>query len=154
MMARRLGTWVLMFVGGLLCAVQASAQGSLIGYVKTSQPDASLVVGGKPIKAAPGMPLQTGFVIRTGESGSLGVTLRDNTLLSFGPNSEFVVDEYLFAPGKGEFKLLATMTKGSLQYVSGLIAKLSPQAVSFKTPTSLLGVKGTEFLLLVEEENP
>jgi hypothetical protein len=145
---------LIFLAGGLCCVAQVWAQGSLVGYVKTTEPDANLIVGGKPIKAQSGMPLQTGFIIKTGDKGTLGVTLRDNTLLSVGPNSEFVVEEYLFAPGKGEFKLLATMTKGTLQYVSGLIAKLSPDAVTFKTPTSLIGVRGTHFLLLVEEEKP
>lgn len=143
-----------LLLAGLLFAILASAQGRLIGYVKTAQPDASLVVGGKPIKAEPGMPVQTGFMVKTGTQGSLGLTLRDNTLLSVGPDSVFVVDEYLFSPSKGEFKLWATMSKGTLQYVSGLIAKLRPDAVAVRTPTGVVGVRGTRFMLLVEEEAP
>ena len=63
------------------------------------------------------------------------MTLQDNTLLSFGPNTEFVVDEYLYAPGKGDLKRWATLTKGTLQYVSGII-----------------GVRGTRFLVHVDDE--
>ncbi|MND08583.1 hypothetical protein D3C83_313120 [compost metagenome] len=60
------------------------------------------------------------------------------------------VDEYLYAPGKGDLRLGTSMTKGSLQMVSGVIAKLKPDAVSVKTPTGTIGVRGTHFLVKVE----
>jgi hypothetical protein len=129
----------------------AHAQSSLVGFVKTVQTEAVVVVDGAAIRAQPGMPLRTGFVVKTGSSGSLGVTLQDNTQLSFGPNTEFVIDEYLYAPGKGELKLWATLTKGTLQYVSGIIAKLKPESVQVKTPAGIIGVRGTRFLARVDE---
>jgi hypothetical protein len=137
----------------LCCGIPvAQAQDSLIGFVKTVQGDASLVVDGKLIKASPGMPLQAGFIIKTGLEGGLGVTLRDNTMMSIGSNSELVVDQYLYSPAKGEFRLWATISKGTLQYVSGVIAKLKPDAVAVRTPTSVIGVRGTRFLVMVEPE--
>jgi hypothetical protein len=144
-------------VAGIMMALLAAAspaalaQDGLIGFVKTVTNQAMLVVDGQSIRATAGMPLQAGFVVKTGPDGSMGVTLRDDTLMSFGPNTEFVVDEYLYAPGKGELKLSARIVKGTLQYVSGIIAKLKPEAVTFRTPTGVIGVRGTEFLLLVED---
>lgn len=146
------------FVAGAVCAVlvaaspAALAQDGLIGFVKTVGNDAFIVVDGKSIRAQAGMPLQTGFVVKTGQNGRMGVTLRDNTLMSFGPNTEFVVDEYLYAPGKGDLKLSARLVKGTLQYVSGIIARLKPDAVAIRIPTGVVGVRGTEFLLLVAQE--
>ncbi len=136
----------------VLASPAAMAQDGLIGFVKTVTSPALIVVDGKSIRATAGMPLQAGFIVRTGPNGSMGVTLRDNTVMSFGSNTEFVVDEYLYAPGKGDLKLSARMVKGTLQYVSGIIAKLRPEAVTIRTPTGVVGVRGTEFLLLVEEE--
>jgi hypothetical protein len=150
----RAARWACALVFGLLalaCPV-AMAQEGLIGFVKTASADASVVVDGKSFKAQAGMPLQAGFIVRTGPQGRLGLTLRDNTLLSFGPNTEFVVDEYLYVPSQGNLKLSARLIKGSLQYVSGVIAKLKPEAVAIRYPTGVVGVRGTEFLLLVEEE--
>jgi len=140
----------------ILCfsAAPALAQDSIIGYIKTVQPDASLVIGGKSVKALPGMPVQTGYVLKTGAQGSMGVTFRDNTMMSFGPDTEIVVDEYLYAPGKGDLKLGATLTRGTLQYISGVIAKLKPDAVSMKTPVGIIGVRGTRYVALVEEPRP
>jgi hypothetical protein len=73
-------------------------------------------------------------------------------LVSLGPDTEVTIDEYLFAPANGELKLAASLAKGTLQYISGVIAKLRPEAVSVKTPTGIIGVRGTRFLAKVEEE--
>ena len=43
------------------------------------------------------------------------------------------------------------MTRSSLNYVSGVIEKLKPDAVTVGTPTGIIGVRGTQFLLKVEE---
>ena len=132
----------------------AAAQITLIGFIKTVSPDAEMLVDGQTFKAQVGMPLQSGFRIRTGAQGALGVTLRDNTLISFGPNSEFTLDEYQYVPAKDELKLSGSMFRGTMQYVSGFIAKLKPDSVSIKTPKGVLGLRGTRVLLQVDEENP
>ena len=137
-------------LGLFLNASVVLAQDSVIGYVKTVQPEATMVVDGKSIKALPGMPVQIGYVLKTGPQGSMGVTFRDNTIMSFGPDTELVVDEYLYAPGKGELKLAASMARGTLQYISGVIARLKPDAVTLKTPVGIIGVRGTRYVALVE----
>jgi len=80
----------------------------------------------------------------------MGVTFKDNTVMSFGPDTELTVDEYLYAPGKGQLKFSTSLLKGSLQVVSGVIAKLKPQSVTMKTPTGIIGVRGTRFLVKVK----
>ena len=68
---------------------------------------------------------------------------------SIGPDTEISVDEYLYTPAKGDRKLSANMLKGTLNYSSGIIAKLKPEAVSLKTPTGNIGVRGTHFVVMV-----
>lgn len=135
----------------VLSASLTWAQGTPIGYVKTVSGDASVVTGSSSVKAAPGTPLQVGSVLRTGAKSSMGVTFQDNTLMSFGPDTEVAVDDYLYQPGQNKLKLGARVGKGTLNYVSGVIAKLDPAAVSVKTPTGIIGVRGTEFVVKVEE---
>ena len=129
-----------------------SAQETVIGYVKTVVGDATVLVGDKVLKAQAGTPVQLGNVLKTGKPGSMGVTFRDNTIMSLGPDTEISVDEYLYAPAKGDLKLGAGIAKGSLNYVSGVIAKLKPEAVTIKTPTGTIGIRGTHFLAKVEAE--
>jgi hypothetical protein len=71
--------------------------------------------------------------------------------MSFGPDTEFVVDEYLYAPVQGKLRLGSKLAKGSLNYVSGVIAKLQPDAVTVRTPSGTIGVRGTQFVVKVEE---
>jgi hypothetical protein len=125
-----------------------------IGYVKTISGDASVTTGKSRIGAKLGTPLFMGSHLQTGHKSTLGVTFKDDTVMSFGPDTELTVDEYLYAPNQGKLKLAATITKGSLNYVSGVIAKLQPDAVIVKTPTGTIGVRGTQFVVSVEGNAP
>ncbi len=137
---------------GMLCGVAMSAVlAEPIGYVKTVSGDASVTTAGKTVKAEVGTPVEVGSVLRTATKASLGVTFKDETVMSFGPNTELTVDEYLYAPGQGKLRMGSKLAKGSMNYVSGVIAKLQPDAVSVTTPTGTIGVRGTQFLVTVEE---
>lgn len=124
-----------------------------IGFVKNVSGDASVSNGVQKLKAEAGTPIQLGSVLRTGSKSSMGVTFKDETVMSFGPDTELTVDQYLYAPAQGKLKLGSKLTKGSLNYVSGVIAKLQPDAVSVETPTGTIGIRGTQFVVKVESED-
>lgn len=130
--------------------LQSHAQTETVGTVKTVTGDAWVITTGQRVKAQAGTSVFLGSQLKTAKSASLGVTFRDNTLMSFGPDTELTVDEYLFVPVKGQYKLGARLDKGSLNYLSGVIAKLKPEAVTVKTPTGTIGVRGTQFLVNVQ----
>jgi hypothetical protein len=134
----------------VLFAAGVSAAEDPIGYVKTVSGDASITTAGNVVKAAVGTPVHQGSVIKTGAKSSLGVTFKDETVMSFGADTVFAVDEYVYAPNQGKAKLASNLSKGSLNYVSGIIAKMQPGAVSVKTPTGTIGVRGTQFLVKVD----
>jgi len=136
----------------LLLAQGALAEVPSIGYVKTVTGQASVIAGGKTIKAEPGTPVYQDNILKTGKDGSLGLTLKDNTILSLGPDTEMVVDEFLYAPAKDELRLGGRVAKGSLNYVSGVIAKLKPENVVMRTPSGNIGVRGTHFAVSVVED--
>jgi hypothetical protein len=92
-----------------------------------------------------------GSQLKTQPDATLGVTFKDNTLMSFGPDTELTVDEYLYAPAQGQLKLGTSLMKGSLNYLSGVIARLKPEAVTVNTPTGIIGVRGTQFVARVED---
>ncbi len=132
----------------LFTSVQAFAAPP-IGFVKSVSGEASIVSAGKATPAQPGAALSLGDIVRTGANGSLGLTLRDNTLMSFGPMTTFTLEEFVFSPVEGDLQLGGAITAGSLHYVSGAIAKLKPEAVKLKTPTGVIGVRGTRFVVVV-----
>lgn len=122
-----------------------------IGYVKTVSGTATITTGKNKVTAQLGTPLFQGSQLKTGAKSSLGVTFKDDTVMSFGSDTELTVDEYLYAPSQGKLKLGSSLAKGSMNYVSGVIAKLQPEAVSVKTPTGTIGVRGTQFVVKVDD---
>lgn len=120
-----------------------------IGQVKVAEGDAALLRGEQRIDAAPGIDVHEGDVIVTGGDGKMGVTFRDETLISVGPDTRIAVNEYVFEPAQGKLGFVAQMTQGTLQFISGVIAKLSPESVALRTPTGTIGVRGTRFLVKV-----
>jgi hypothetical protein len=121
-----------------------------VAYVKTASGDAWVTTVGQRIKAEPGTPVFMGSSLKTDKDASLGVTFKDGTVMAFGPLSELGVDEYLYAPAQNSLRLDVSLFKGTLSYVSGVIAKLRPEAVSVKTPSGIIGVRGTQFLVRVD----
>ncbi|HCJ30262.1 MAG TPA: hypothetical protein DHV63_13455 [Pseudomonas sp.] len=141
-----------LLLAGLLTLSQMGQAQELIepvGYIMKVQGEATVTSRGQTIDAAVGQAVILGAVLRTGAQGSMGVTLSDNTVMSFGPNSEFTLDEYQFEPAREELRLSARISRGTLNFISGVIAKLKPEAVELKTPTGTIGVRGTHFLVKV-----
>jgi hypothetical protein len=135
-----------------LSATLAMAAEPPIGYVKTVNGDAFVTTEGARRKAELGTAIFMGSVLQTGPRSSLGVTFKDDTVMSFGPETQLTVDEYLYAPAQGKLKLGSRLTKGTLNYISGSIAKLKPDAVTVGTPTGTIGVRGTHFVVKVDED--
>jgi hypothetical protein len=122
-----------------------------VGQIKTARGQVSVERAGKVGAASVGALLESGDVLRTGADGAVGVTMRDNTLLSAGPNSTLVLDRFEFDPTTSAGRLDAKLQRGTLAVVSGRIAKQSPQAMTVRTPSAVLGVRGTEFVVAAEE---
>ncbi len=129
----------------------AAQEGDIIGYVKTASGEVSIERGGTPTPAEAGAPLHRSDVLRTGPDGTLGITLKDSTRLSLGGGSELTLQEFEFVPSENQLGFVARLARGSLLYISGVIAKLSADAVSVETPVATIAVRGTRFLVRVEE---
>jgi hypothetical protein len=131
----------------------ASAQGApdTLGWLKTSKGEVSVLRGGATLPGTAGMALQRGDVIETGADGTAGITLEDNSLLSAGPRSQLVLDEFTYDSATITGRSLATLKRGTLSATSGDIARGTPGAMRIRTPTAVLAVRGTTFLVRVEE---
>ncbi len=122
-----------------------------IGQVKTAKGTVHVERDGKFIPASIGMPIRQSDTLITGADGSVGVTFSDNSLLSTGPNSVLVVDRYSFNSTTHAGGFDSSLKKGTLAVVSGKLAKQSPDAMKVRTPAAIMGVRGTEFVVQVEE---
>jgi hypothetical protein len=130
-------------------ALPAIAQERQIAQVKTTRGDASIVRGGARIAAKPGDAIYEGDVIETGANGTIGLTFIDNTVFSTGPDSHLALQQFRFDSGNFRGEMQAEIQKGSLSVVTGDITRASPGAMKIKTPTAVLGVRGTTFAVKV-----
>jgi hypothetical protein len=117
------------------------------GVVKVSKGSAFLERAGQKLPAAVGAKVFANDRIVTGADGSIGITLRDLTLLSAGPNSTVDINKFSFDSTTHAGTIDAAVKRGTLSVVSGKIAKTTPQNVRFTTPAATLGVRGTEFII-------
>ncbi|OGB02057.1 MAG: hypothetical protein A3E25_10700 [Burkholderiales bacterium RIFCSPHIGHO2_12_FULL_69_20] len=125
----------------------ASAAETPAGLVKRSAGTVTLLRAGLSQTAQAGVAVRTGDTLRTGPDGAVGITLSDDTLLTAGPNSELVITAYAYNPTTQEGNLLASLWRGTLSMVTGLIGKKAPEQVKVRTRTVVLGVRGTEFIV-------
>lgn len=124
---------------------------SAIGKTKTGKGDIVVIRSSKEIPINIGDKLYQKDIIRTGVNSSVGIIFEDNTILSLGPKSEIEIDEYVFAPEKGMMSMITRMMKGTASYISGIIGRQSPESVKFQTPDATIGIRGTEFLVKVND---
>jgi len=132
-----------------LSGAAASADEAAIAQIKTAAGAVFVVRDGKRIPVKPGEPLFEKDVLETDADGTIGVTFTDNSVLSLGPNSEAALAEYSFDSSNFKGAMLTDMRKGTLSMVSGDIARSSPAAMKVRTPTAILGVRGTSFAVEV-----
>lgn len=130
-------------VGALLVAAQVHAAD--IGRIKVARGPVTVERAGVAMPGTVGMRVQTADTIRTGDEASVGITMDDDSLLSAGPNTVLVLDRYEFDPTTNRGRFDAALNKGTLAVISGRIAKQSPDAMTVRTPSVILGVRGTSF---------
>lgn len=143
---------VLWLAGCLLvvtASVPAAAEALPIAQVKKVTGQATILRSGERLPAKIGDLLFERDVVETGPDGGIGITFIDNTVFSTGPSSQLALDEFQFDSNNFRGSMLADMRRGTLAVVSGDITRSSPGAMKIKTPTAVLGVRGTTFAVQV-----
>jgi len=125
------------------------AQQPAAGRIKVATGSAFIVRQGQTMPAQVGQLVLEADGLRTAGDGRIGITLNDDTRLSLGPNSEVRLDRFLYAPAEGRLGFVLRVVSGIVAYVSGRIAKLSPDSIRLETPSSVVGVRGTRLAISV-----
>jgi hypothetical protein len=131
-------------------AFAAAAYANDVGQIKTVQGSAHVERDGQRLAAAPGMNLRASDTLVTGADGKIGVTFLDNTMVSAGPATVLEIERYRFNSTTHDGQFDASLKKGSLAVVSGKMVKQTPGSMRVRTPSSVMGVRGTEFLVRVD----
>jgi len=135
----------------LFFAVSAvGANGAPIGYIKELSGTAFVISEESRRPAQLAEPILLNDTLETASDGALGVLFIDDSRLSIGADTSLTIDEYVYVPGSDEGSFISRMARGTLLYVSGLIAKLSPESARVETPVGTIGIRGTRFLVKLE----
>lgn len=89
-------------------------------------------------------------VIKT-KNGRTAIEFVDETRVDVTENSKLVIDEFIYDPNTSTGSLALKASFGTVRYASGQIAKNSRQNIKISTPTAVVGVRGTDFSLTVDE---
>jgi hypothetical protein len=122
-----------------------------IGLVKVAKGHVQIQRGTEKLAVKVGTALQTSDVIVTGADGSAGITFTDNSLVSVGPNSVFAIEKYRFDSTTHAVQFEGNLRQGRLAAVSGKMVKQSPESMKIRTPSAIMGVRGTAFVVQVDE---
>ena len=115
--------------------------GAIFGTVKTEI---------RELKA--GDKIYLNETVYVGIDSGTQILLLDQSTFTIGSDSEVVMDTFIYDPATNDGKIVASVKKGSLKIISGLISKKNPDSLIVKVPGGTLGSRGTEFQTMVSEK--
>lgn len=135
-------------IAGALLAIASHAEP--IGLIKVQSGDVGIERQGARIAAAVGVPVDRGDRIVTGGDGSVGVSFADGSILSAGPRSVLVLDAFSYDSTTRVGHFDVSIKRGTLSAISGKLVAQTPGAMKVRTPSAVLAVRGTEFVVHVD----
>jgi opacity protein-like surface antigen len=136
---------VAMILAGLVSG-SAFAQNA-VGGAETVERDVSGDFGGNNRAVNTGDQVFQNEAISTAAQSSTNLRFLDETALAIGPQARVVLDKFVYNADRTARRTVVAALKGALRWTSG---KSQAKAYQIKTPLAAIGVRGTQFDLLVE----
>ena len=89
--------------------------------------------------------------VTTGPASSASMVLRDGTTLVVGAGSRMELRNFAYDSTTQDGSLALSLVRGTLRMITGLIGKARPEAVALTTPTATVGIRGTDFIVQVDD---
>jgi len=136
----------------ILIALIATLALADIGKVTVVKGDASVKRDVQVIKAHNNMGLLKQDIVKT-EQGRLQMHFNDNTVISLGKESRFVIKEYLYEEGSQEVAATFKIEKGFIKTITGVIGKVMPELFVLETSNTKITPHGTIWSVDVNDES-
>lgn len=134
---------------GFLLAYGSVAQAEMAGRVLVAVGDVSATRADKTVALKSGDEVQSGDTLRVGEASNMQVRFTDEGIVALRPNTVFRIDDYKFAKQADKDSSVFSLVKGGMRTITGLIGKLSRNNYAVKAPTATIGIRGTNFTIVV-----
>lgn len=135
-----------LLVSLLLMSSVAYAQ---IGSITEFSGAATIKRGKETITVQKGTNVEQNDRVDT-KNGRIKIVFKDDTQVTVTEHSSLVIDDFVYDPKSGKGNLGIKAAGGTVRYVSGAIAK-DPKQVKINTPTATIAVRGTDFVMSVNE---
>ncbi len=135
-------------MGPVQAAQQAGVAAGVVGNLRVSE-------GARPApsEVTSGMDMLLRDRVNSAAESRMQILLLDETVFTIGPDSDLVIDEFVYDPNAQTGHLTANFTKGVLRYISGKIAHSNPNAVTIKSRDATIGVRGTALFIMDDPES-
>ncbi|MBT4932237.1 MAG: hypothetical protein HON18_02225, partial [Rhodospirillaceae bacterium] len=100
-------------------------------------------VDGSKVTLTKGDDIFQGDTLVTAKGAAVGITFIDDTTFSLGEEGRMVIDEMVYDADTQEGQFSANLVQGVFSFVSGEIAKTSPDGMTVTTPVATIGIRGT-----------
>ena len=88
--------------------------------------------------------------VRTG-NGRLAISFLDDSILRLTEHSKIVIDDFVFDPDPSQSRLALNMASGTARFLTGALGRINRENISIRTPTAVIGIRGTDFTVTVDE---
>lgn len=139
--------WTLVLCTLLTLPALGHAATERSGVFKNLEGEVAVIRAGKSLPAVSGGGLMEGDRVVTGPKSAAAVTLKDGSVLSVGPNSSVDLTHYVFDQTSQNGSLLVNLIQGTVRMITGIMGKTNPELIKLTTPTSVVGVRGTDFIV-------
>lgn len=134
----------------MLMMLAAGIAQANIGSVTELSGSAAIKRGSSQITVSQGTLVEKNDQIIT-KNGKVKIVFQDKTTVSVTEHSSLVIDDFVYDDKSGGGRLGLKAAGGTVRYVSGAIASKNPNAVKINTPTAAIAVRGTDFVMSVNE---
>ena len=76
----------------------------------------------------------------------------DETVMTVGEDTELTIDDFVYNPKTNEGNFVTDIKSGIVKTISGKISEKNPKNLEIKIPNGSLGVRGTEFIVSLNDE--
>ncbi len=145
-MGKRLSVLLIAVVIGLTSVQLVAADNS--GIVVASRGTVTAEAGGESRALKQGDQIFVEDRISTGDKSFAVLQFVDGAKVTVRPNSSVIVEQYAYN-GEGDDEGTLNLVEGGLRIITGAMAKSNPESYKVRTPVALMGVRGTEFAVML-----
>jgi hypothetical protein len=133
----------------LLAFAGSFAQAQVIGRVLIAVGEVTASRAGQAVNLGTGSAVENGDTIRVGPASNAQLRFNDEGIVALRPQTVFRIEEYNYAGRQdGAEKAAFNLIEGGMRTITGLIGKLNRGNYMVRTPTSTIGIRGTNYNLV------